>query len=229
MNPFYRWPKWKQHLWTTVTSIAGFGLYILWILMMTNTYGLWAIFMVFFIVPLVQFLTTPMNRKTGVFKYYSPMLLVYNANEKTYDLHNGTSFDYLFVMKWSDRGIKAKRKLLAYYMEGFLKIIEEIESGEIPGSVKIIGTSYFFSESTAKRLGFELAKPTAFYIFNIYLNYLDLLWMYSFSNGKLTFPSVKNIKKVEISVADFVKNKAYYQKLYNRLSKEYKLLQMHVV
>lgn len=216
MNEFYDWPKWQQYTFLTLSTILVTALYFGWLYYMVMG-GSWSFILVFLVVPIIQFLTTPMNRIMGIFKYYSPMLLVYNPNDKQYDLHNGTSFDYLFVMKWRDRGRSAKNQILAYYMEGFLRIVEEIESGKLPESVIITGTSYFFSESTAKRLGFEVKKPSGFHTFNIYMNYLDLLWMYSYSEGKVAFPSVKNIKRVEISGAEFVKNKAYYKKLMNFL------------
>ena len=218
MNRFYVLPKKTQWFYAILLISIGVLVELAWLAYMALG-GWWTIVLLWPIISILQFTSTPIFRLTGTYKYYSPMLLVFNPNEEVYDLHNGTTFDYWYVMKWKDRGIKAKHQILAYYMEGFLKIIEEIEEGILPETVKIVGTSYFFSEATAKRLGFEITKPSSFYVLNIYANYLDLVGLYSYSEGRFALPSIKDIKKVEITGADFVKNKAYYQKLYNFLSR----------
>ena len=168
----------------------------------------------------MQFTLTPFFTLIGLYSYLSPMLLVYGANKKKYDLHNGTSFDYLMVMRGIKKGRPMQNKILEYYLEGLLRIVEDLEKGMLPPEVKISGTSYFFSEATARRLGFEIEKPTAFYTFNQYINYLDLLWMYSLAKGKLTFPNLKNVKAASIKGAQLVENKAYLQQLYQFLQRK---------
>ena len=50
--------------------------------------------------------------------------------------------------------------------------------------------------------------------FNILINYLDLTWMYSLANGKLSFPNLNNIKNARITGQDLVKGKPKLEKLY---------------
>ncbi len=165
-----------------------------------------------------QFCATPISRASGVFQYQSPMLLVYNANEKIYDLHSGTTFDYLLHMKWVDRGLEAQRKMLAYFIEGLLEIIAKIESGEVPDTVKVVGTSYFFSERTAKKWGFKMTQPSTFYRLNLILNGLDLFLLYSYAQNRLVFPKIWEAKKMEALGSELLNNKAYLEGLFKRLS-----------
>lgn len=176
------------------------------------------------IMPIFQFGFTPLFRLIGLYKYLSPMLLVYAPSQKKYDLHNGTSFDYLFVMKGIEPGRAFQNVMLCYYLEGLLQIIQELEAGDIPPEIEISGTSYFFSESTAKRLGFELVPINSFLKFNLYMNFIDLTWMYSLAKGRWTVPNFKEVKSVKTTGAELLKNKAYLLDLHAYLRlKNFKL------
>ena len=179
----------------------------------------WVYLSIFLFVPVSQFLVTPLFRLIGLYNYLSPMLLVYSPNPKSYDIHNGTSFDYLFVMKGVSPGADWKNKMLVYYMEGLLEIIRRIEEKELPDTVVIKGSSYFFSERTVERIGFELYKTNPFVVINIILNYLDLLWMYSLAHEKLRFPGLGQIKAARISGEDLVKSKPTIERIHKYLTK----------
>ena len=115
MNRFYEYPKFIQWFVAIILVMVGFGSILLIYL------GPWFILLFPFIISIFQFGSTPFFRLTGIYKYYSPMLLVYNPNPKTYDLHNGTPFDYFFVMKRKDAGAKARYQILAYFVQGLLR------------------------------------------------------------------------------------------------------------
>lgn len=194
MNKFYSLSPLAQ----SIISKLMFGLFLLlclfWGLWLTKS--MFAIIGVFFLVPVFQFLCTPHFRLSGVYTYLSPMLLVYNASDEKYDLHNGTSFDYLLMRKEISPGKQWQKKLLGWYVEGFLNIISKIEMNQLPESVKVRGGSYFFSETTARRLGFEIGSMNMSERLNVYINYLDLLWMYSLSKGRIAFPNLSKLKTV---------------------------------
>jgi hypothetical protein len=144
---------------------------------LVEVHRVWGLFFLFYL-PVAQFSITPLLKLTGVYTYYSPMLMGYMANDKQIDLHSGGSFDYLFVMRKHKTGLEFRNRLLTYHLEGLLQIIARIENKAIPGTVQISGTSYFFNDRTLHKLGFKTETPTLFYRINLFANFLDLIWMF---------------------------------------------------
>jgi hypothetical protein len=103
-------------------------------------------------------------------------------------------------------------------LEGLKKIIQLIEDKAVPESVNIVGTSYFFSNRTVQRIGFELIEPSIFYRVNLFVNFLDLLWMYSLAQGKWAIPKVWQAKKVQITGLKLVENKGHLEALFDKLN-----------
>jgi hypothetical protein len=145
------------------------------------------------------------------------MLLGYMANKKLIDLHSGTSFDYLFVLRKYQSGTPLRNRIMMYHLEGLLKLIQLIEEKDIPASINIIGTSYFFSERTLSNLGFQIEKATLFYRVNLFINFIDLFWMYVLSKGKLAIPAVWDAKKAKITGGTLLAQKIKLEKLYMNL------------
>jgi hypothetical protein len=192
MNPFYQQKAIIQ--WgIALLMLSAFGIiFYYWMELMQR--NLFAILLIFIITPMGQFLISPFMKLTGIYTYVSPMLLVYTANKKRYDLHNGTSFDYLFTFLGNNSGLNWQNKLLLYYIEGLLVIIDQVCDKKIPETIEIRGSSYFFSDRTAKKLGFDLEKTGTFEKINIIINYLDLIWMYSLAKGRIQFPKLNGVK-----------------------------------
>jgi len=175
------------------------------------------ILLIIIIVPVIQFLITPLFTLIKFYHYYSPMVVSFGNNKRVIDLHNGTSFDYLLEMSRIKAGIKWKNKMLFHYLNALLKIISQIENGDMANSTIIRGSSYFLSERSAKKFGFSVNKTSMIEKFNIALNYFDLVWMYSLTNGKITLPNLTNIKTVRITGAELIKSKEKILGLTNRL------------
>jgi len=215
MNSFYNQHKLVQWLLALIILIIGFFPFIIMIEWAFHQPLFYLLFFVY--IPIAQFSTTPIFRLTGIYKYYSPMLLGYMANKQQIDLHSGGSFDYLFVLRKFRKGAEIRNQILKYQLEGLLKIMTEIEQGEIPPTVNIVGTSYFFSERTLIKMGFEPKKPSLLYRINLFVNFIDLFWMYSLSRGKLTIPKVGKARKAYASGEDLLSARQKISELYNKL------------
>ena len=216
MNDFYKLPKILQWLLALLLLVSGF-FPALALIELGYAHPI-AYLLVIFYVPIGQFSFTPFFTLLGVYSYYSPMLLGYTPSDSQIDLHSGGSFDYLFVMRKYKSGIEMRNRLLLFQLEGLKKIIQLIEDKEVSESVNIVGTSYFFSDRTAKKIGFELIDPSLFYRINLYANFLDLVWMYSLSQGKWAIPKVWKAKKVQITGQKLLENKGQLEALYDKLS-----------
>ncbi len=220
MNDFYKQPKILQ--WIEAILLLLFG-FLPAFTIIEKGYSQPIFYLLFIIyVPIGQFAFTPLFRLIGVYKYYSPMLLGYMANNLQIDLHSGGSFDYLFVMRKYKAGTQLRNRLMMYHLEGLLKLIQLIEEKHIPASVNIIGTSYFFKERTLNNLGFQLEKANLFYRINLYINFIDLFWMYSLSKGKLTIPKIWNAKKASITGTRLLEKKDVIEILNKRMSPNFK-------
>ncbi len=83
----------------------------------------------------------------------------------------------------------------------------------------IRGSSYFMSQTSAETLRFTVHNTSIVERLNIVLNYVDLIWMYSLSNGKLTFPNLTRITTIRITGSKLVKRKNKISNLTNRLER----------
>jgi hypothetical protein len=215
MNDFYKQPKYL--VWLESIFLLMIGL-MLGITIIDKGYSHPLFYLAFIIyVPISQFLFTPIYKLTGGYTYYSPMLLGYMANDKQIDLHSGTSFDHLFVLRKYKSGTVLRNRIMMYHLEGLLRLIQLIEEKHIPASVNIIGTSYFFSKRTLSNLGFQTEKATLFYRVNLFINFIDLFWMYSLSKGKLAIPTVWDAKKAKITGDALVVQKTKFEGIYQKL------------
>jgi hypothetical protein len=215
MNDFYKQPKYL--VWLESIFLLMIGL-MLGITIIDKGYSHPLFYLAFIIyVPISQFLFTPIHKLTGGYTYYSPMLLGYMANDKQIDLHSGTSFDHLFVLRKYKSGTVLRNRIMMYHLEGLLRLIQLIEEKHIPASVNIIGTSYFFSKRTLSNLGFQTEKATLFYRVNLFINFIDLFWMYSLSKGKMAIPTVWDAKKAKITGDALVVQKTKFEGIYQKL------------
>jgi hypothetical protein len=215
MNDFYKQPKILQWIEAVLLLLFGF-LSALSIIELGYSRPIFCLLFIIYI-PVAQFAFTPLFTLTGIYNYYSPMLLGYMANNLQIDLHSGSSFDYLFVMRKYRSGIALRNRLLTYHLEGLINLIQLIEHKNIPETVNIVGTSYFFNNRTLQKMGFEMVNPSLFYRLNLFANFIDLLWMYSLSQGKFSMPKIWNAKKASISGATLIENKKVIEDLYRKM------------
>ena len=216
MNDFYKLPAYLQWIISIVFLLLGLFLAILIIEKGYSNPLIYAAFILY--IPISQFLYTPLFKLTGGYTYYSPMLLGYMVNDQQIDLHSGTSFDHLLVLRKVKSGIELRNRTLLYHVEGLLNIISLIEKKQIPETVSVVGTSYFFNDRTLNKLGFQIEKASLYYRVNLFINFIDLIWMYSLSRGKVSMPALWDAKKATIKGDKLVAQKKQLELLYARLN-----------
>lgn len=215
MNHLYQQPKALQ--WFIAISLLLLG-FLPALIIIEKGHSQPLFYLLFFVyIPIIQFSFTPFFKLIGVYKYYSPMLLGYMANDIQIDLHSGTSFDYLFVMRKYKTGIEIRNRLLIYQLEGLINLINLIEHKSIPETVRIVGTSYFFNNRTLNKLGFDIENPSLFYRINLFVNFIDLFWMYSLSQGKRSIPKIWHVKKAKITGLKLTESKKAIEALYEKM------------
>ena len=215
MNNFYNQPKLLQWIEAIFLLIIGF-LPALFIIEKGHSQPLFYILFLIY-VPIGQFTSTPFFKLVGIYTYYSPLLLGYMANSIKIDLHSGGSFDYLFVMRKYKSGIEMRNRLLIFHLEGLICIIRLIENKSIPDTVSIVRTSYFFNDRTLYTMGFKIEKPSFIYRINLFVNFIDLFWMYSLAQGRLSIPKIWNAKKAKISGVKLIESKKLIEEIYEKM------------
>ena len=218
MNDFYKQQKLFQ--WVEAILLLLIGL-LPAVAIIEKGYSQPSFYLLFlFYIPILQFSATPFFTLVDIYKYYSPMLLGYMANDNQIDLHSGGSFDYFFVMRKYKSGIVMRNRLMIFYLEGLMYIIRQIENKSISEKVNIVGTSYFFNNRTLYKMGFEVENPSLFYRLNLIANFIDLFWIYSLSQGKLSIPKIWNAKNAKITGAKLIERKKMIEELYEKLKKK---------
>jgi len=169
------------------------------------------------IAPILNLVTVPLMRLVGFYKYFYPYVISTVQTDEKYDLHNVFTFDYLVNFKWEDRGKKAQKILLGHYFKALLTIIERIENKELSPNVIITGNSYFFSDRTADKLGFTVTEGSWFWVMNSAFQFIELTYLYSFSQGKWAMPKFWKVKQAQIVGSDLVLKKERIEGLVKRL------------
>jgi len=206
MNNFYKKNKFLQWL------IAIFMLGILMSLIFfgfqwTSEKTFWRVLSIPFWLPFGIFFTAPFLTLIGIIKYKSPMLCLLRDQRGILNIHSGTTFDYLMVMKNVKWGHPFQKKILEFHLEGLLRIIDEIEKGVISKKEIFQASSYFFNEKTANHLGFKKSKKDYLALFLFIADYFDLVILFSIKKRKLAFPKLKNVITIKTTGEELVKFK----------------------
>lgn len=168
----------------------------------------------------VQIAVAPALRLFGIYRYHSPMLKVTIRTRRIYEIHGGTVFDYLLQFRWKDRGAVAARRILILYLEGLLDIADCVSRGELPPSIRITGTSYFFREASVRKLGFSFERPSVRLRANLFFHLLGLTILYSFARGRPSVPPVWRARNAVIRGDALLSRRPAIEKMIRVLRRE---------
>jgi hypothetical protein len=217
-DKYYGLSPWLAWLISIVLGIAGIA-----VMRQVFDYSegrnfLSPVFGIFLVAPLLMLLMTPLLRVVGAYKYYSPLFLVFGEKKDRLEIHSGPSIDYLLHLRGITPGPELKRTVLAFYLQGLLNIADKVAEAEDPAAVEIVGTSYFFSDRSVERMGFEVSSGGWFHRLNLMFNFLELLLLNSLTAGKVDFPNVLKVKKARMTGAQLLEHRPYIQRLYERMA-----------
>ena len=159
----------------------------------------------------VRFITTPLFKFLGIYQYHSPLLMTVRVGPKLYELHLGTSWDFLFRPKINPLSLKIT------VLDGLLVLCEKIENGEFPKNVVLKGNPYFLKSSSLSRFGFKERKPNLFEYFLTLLSFLESTLLLSLSRKKLLFANIKNNRIVYINSLELLTYKPLIELIRNKI------------
>ena len=154
---------------------------------------------------LLRFATTPLLKKIGFYRYYSPMFMTMPWFFNTYDLHLGTSWDFV------NRSEKNPQKVMECIAEGLINIAVEIQEGAIKKNASFKGNTFYFKEETVKRFGFKTRRMNYLEGVLFILNYTELCILNSIAKKKLYFVPFKNVTIVTCTAEDILQNKNKFE------------------
>ncbi|MBX2797850.1 MAG: hypothetical protein KTR31_09285 [Myxococcales bacterium] len=210
-HPFYRLPKPLIALATLALSVLA----LVPVAAAVRWPWLWLAFPL--IISWGWFASTPLLRALGVYRYYSPFLCAMWPSKRRLDIHLGTSFDHAFALRPSDAGRTAQAKVLAGALDGLIAIADDVDRGHLDPDVRVEGSSWFFSPSTARRLGFRIEQPHLVGRLIPWLIVLDIAAMYSFTRGRLAWPPRLSVRRAATTAGELLAHRDQLTLMRDRL------------
>lgn len=213
-HKFIRLARPKKYLVVFLMLLVATSLVYCWLLLLQVSS--WFIFLFPFYYAMIPLLEKPISILSGAKKYYSPLLIVWSKNFKTYNLHLGTAFDYFMALDFKANSSTYKTQILIFTLEGMLNIIDELKISNNKNAT-IVGTSYFLSKTTAERFGFEYKKASRKQIGLLIINYINLFFLLSLVEKKIKFPNLFQTKKIQIDGASLIDEELKIRRSYEYL------------
>lgn len=142
---------------------------------------------------LLRFLTTPLLRSIGYYRYYSPLFFLQRIGRNDYDIHLGTAWDVLLQKRLS------QRSMLRNAADGLLGVLQAYKEGKLAATAKLHATMYFLSASTLQQLGFKTRKPQWYELVSFLASYPEVFLLQWLCCG---YPRPLNLDKLVIIEAN---------------------------
>ena len=169
------------------------------------------IFTIVFVWRFIRFITTPLLKWIGFYRYHSPLFMTVQVGPKLYELHLGTSWDFIFRSRINPSSLKIS------VLQGLLILCDKIENGEFPKDVTLKGNPYFLKTSSLLRFGFKERKLNWFEYFMTLLSFPESTILLSISRRELIFANINNNRIVYINSSELLANKPLITMLYDKM------------
>ncbi len=162
---------------------------------------------------LVRMLSTPVFKMLGLYIYYTPTFFLHKLTPRLYEIHLGTTWDYIQMDKISPR------IFMKNMSQGMIAMIEDIESGIIHPDSRLVGSIHYFNPKTTKKFGFKNRRMNFFEMLLFILSYIETAAMLSITYGRIMLPRLMNTRIHYAKASDLIKYKTKYIYYYNMFSK----------
>lgn len=104
-------------------------------------------------------------------------------------------------------------------LQGVLAICDAVAEGRLSAQTEITATSYFFSNSSVKKLGFAAGKPFSGQKLNLLMVFLSLVLRLSFIRGRWCWPDLKQIKRIQTTAGELLLHRTVIVKMLVRMQR----------
>lgn len=169
------------------------------------------IFAIIFLWRFIRFITTPFLKWLGFYRYHSPLFMTVKVAPKLYELHLGTSWDFIFSPRINPSSLKIS------VLHGLLILCDKIEKGEFPKDVTLKGNPYFLKTSSLSRFGFKERKLNWFEYFMTLLSFPESTILLSISRREFKFANINNNRIVYVNSSELLANKPLISLLHDKM------------
>src|SRR5690606_29645979 len=153
----------------------------------------------------MRYITTPLFRKLNLYRYYNDVFFTVPGSMNRVEVHLGTAWDF-FKMK------KVNPRIFLYYTaDGFYKLCEAIERGDVKNDRVYVSTICFFSDSTLTRFGFQTRKLYLREMIIFSLNYFEQCLLQSISRGRISIVDLRIVRKLIITSDQLLAHKENFK------------------
>jgi len=149
----------------------------------------------------LRFVTTPLLRRMGIYRYYSPMFLTVPFGVRTLELHLGTAWDF-----FRRRNLN-QLELLMHLGRGLLALLEAVDRGEVRADTRLRGTMCFLSTETMQKIGFQTRPMNVLEGALFLLNYPEICLLQSLVKGRVCLVNLNQVRMFKASVHDLLRTR----------------------
>ncbi len=147
---------------------------------------------------ILRWLSTPLLRRIGFYRYYAPLFFIQPFGRNRVELHLGTTWDLMKAQRLSPQAI------MSSLVMGISGLVADAKRGRLQPELKVRATTYFLSESTLTRFGFDVRRPNVLEYLAFIGNYAEVCILRSVVAGRLQFVDLRRVLMAETTVQTLV-------------------------
>ncbi len=147
---------------------------------------------------LLRWITTPLLRHIGFYRYYAPLFFIQPFGTNRVELHLGTTWDLMKAQRLTPQAI------MSSLVMGISGLVADAKRGRLHPALKVRATTYFLSESTLQRFGFNVRRPNILEYLAFIGNYAEVCLLRSIVAGRPQLIDLRRVRMVETTVNSLV-------------------------